>query len=159
MSGVANTSRDRSGLALSVLALAASILLLACGEPATGPVAISWDRDACDRCGMTLSDRRFGAQLRLPHTRGAHRFDDVGCALLWLEQDATTGDVPTEFWVRDLGGEQWLDARAAAYRDGEPSPMGYGFGAVALASDGTLGLDAVRERVLEQERERRAAPR
>jgi hypothetical protein len=133
-------------------------LLSACGEPATGPVAIGWDRDVCDRCGMTLSDRRFGAQLRLADTRGAHRFDDLGCALVWLDEQASD-EPPVELWVRDLGGEQWLDAAGAAYRDGQQSPMGYGFGAVTQASDETLRLDEVRLRVLETERERRAAPR
>ena len=41
------------------------LLLAACsGAPETGPKAVKWDRDACARCRMVLSERPYAAQVR-----------------------------------------------------------------------------------------------
>ena len=46
-------------------ALALLLLLAACsGDPGTGPAEVTWDRDACARCNMVLSDRHHSAQVR-----------------------------------------------------------------------------------------------
>lgn len=121
----------------------AGALLLACGEPDHGPVAIHWDRDTCERCQMAISDPRFAVEVRARAGERVHRFDDLGCALAWLDQHpSAAGARPAELWVRHLEGERWLDAFSAAYRAGRKSPMGYGFG--ALADPGThAGADAV----------------
>ncbi len=47
------------------LAVGLVLLLAACsGDPGTGPKDVRWDRDACERCRMVLSDRNFSAQIR-----------------------------------------------------------------------------------------------
>jgi hypothetical protein len=120
---------------------------------------VAWDRDPCVRCGMSLSDRRFAAQLRLAHDPRAHKFDDLGCALLWLDDLAGEGVVVEEIWVRNLAGSRWLDARAAAYRGGQQTPMGYGFGASEDAGAEVLAFEEVRARVRAKERERRSPDR
>lgn len=141
--------------ARAVLLLAGGVLL-ACGEPAHGPEAIHWDRDTCERCQMAVSDRRFAAEIRLRPGERIHRFDDLGCALAWLdEQPAEAGAPPAEIWVRDLEGERWLDAFEASYRAGQNSPMGYGFGALARPDPAALPLDQVQQRIREREHERR----
>jgi hypothetical protein len=132
------------------------LLLLACGrEPATGPVEVHWSRDSCDRCGMTIGDRRFAAQLRSEPGRAAYGFDDLGCALLWSDEHLGEAAEPAEIWVRDLGGTEWLEARSARYREGERTPMNYGFGASREPAGQGLGFEEVRMRIREIERERR----
>jgi len=125
-------------------------LLAACGEGTSGPARIAFGRDACDHCGMAISERRYAVQVR----RGPKvaRFDDFGCAVLWLERHGEA-DV-TEIWAMDAEGERWLDARRASWRGGQRTPMAYGFGAVGEAGPGDLDFEAARRAILERERER-----
>jgi hypothetical protein len=127
------------------------LLLASCGvEPDTGPGEVSWDRDTCERCQMVISERSFAAQLR---TRDGHlhRFDDVGCALVWeRDQEADVSEV----WVHELEGEAWLDGLDARFVKVRNSPMGYGYGARSEAPD-AVGLTTLREQILATEDERR----
>ena len=129
----------------------ALLLLAACGvEPDSGPGKVSWDRDTCERCQMAISDRSFATQLRTSDSH-LHRFDDVGCALIWeRDQDA---DV-TEVWVRELEGDAWLDGHGARFVKARNSPMGYGYGARSTVPEG-LDLMKLREQILVMEDERR----
>jgi nitrous oxide reductase accessory protein NosL len=129
--------------------LGAALVLAACGDPGHGPARIAFDRDACEHCGMVITDRRFAAQLRIGRT--PHRFDDVGCALDWLDERPEPSE-PTEFWVMDQETREWIDARSASFRAGQRTPMGYGFGASAATHADRVDLEAVRAAV----RERRA---
>jgi hypothetical protein len=131
---------------------------LACGgEPATGPVEPHWDRDACERCNMSVSDARFAAQVRDADGH-AHLFDDLGCAVLWMDEELGQ-DPPREIWVRDRSGQGWLEARSAHYLAGEQTPMDYGFGATQESSDAALDFEAARAGVRAMERERRDSGR
>jgi hypothetical protein len=128
------------------------LLLAACGvEPDSGPGKVSWDRDTCERCRMTISERSFATQLR---TRDGHlhRFDDVGCAVVW-ERDQNA-DV-TEVWVHELGGDAWLDGLDSRFVKVRNSPMGYGYGARSTAPEG-IDLKKLREQILATEDERRS---
>src|SRR5690242_16879780 len=105
-----------AGLALSPLAA----LLAACGgaEAPDAPVDIHWDRDACARCGMIIGDRRFAAQLRGGPQKAAYKFDDIGCAVTWLNGQPWGGDGATRIWVADsaaAAAPRWLEARSAHY--------------------------------------------
>lgn len=128
--------------------------LVACGDPKTGPVGVHWDRDACELCRMALSDRRFAVQIRLEPRGRVAKFDDIGCALVWLDARGTGGSEPAEIWVADHRDGRWLDARSAGFVGVERTPMDYGFGAVAERSESTLDLAQVRARSLEMARER-----
>jgi nitrous oxide reductase accessory protein NosL len=136
------------------LTLIALVAIACTGDPVSGPVEIAWDRDTCEHCGMSIGDRRFAAQIRSPEDHRVRRFDDLGCALLWLDERPWR-DRPEEMWVRDSAGEGWLDAAKARYVAGERTPMGYGLGAIA-AGEG-IDLDAARERIRKVERERRGS--
>lgn len=103
----------------------------------TGPAAVTWDRDACQECGMVLSDRHFAAQVRGGPKRHAFKFDDIGCAVRWLEKQPWGNDEATRVWVARAKDGTWLDARAARFIGGRHSPMGFGF--AAIDSDGTSG--------------------
>lgn len=132
-----------------------AVLLGGCtGEPATGPVAVRWDRDQCDRCRMVLSDRLHSAQVREPRADGSSRvfrFDDFGCAVIWLEDKPWNDDPRTEFWVTDYRTGEWLDARSAVYVTGQLTPMEYGLGAQAGPAAGGLDFAGARTHVLEVE--------
>lgn len=126
----------------SVLVSLLLVLLAGCsGDPGTGPVEVKWDRDVCDRCRMVLSDRLYSAQVRggvEGQKTKVYRFDDVGCAVLWLEQQTWRDDPRTEVWVNDYRTGVWIDARAAYYVKDRITPMAYGLGAQAESAPGAL---------------------
>ncbi len=128
--------------------------LAACWQsPTTGPSKIHWDRQTCEHCQMVISEKRHAAQIRVPGESTAHAFDDLGCAVLWLDEQAVTDNEPRhEVWVRDPTGTQWTDGHAAHFEDGLSTPMAYGFG----TAESGVSLDAVRDRVREAERLRRS---
>jgi nitrous oxide reductase accessory protein NosL len=130
-------------LCAGVLMAMLTFVLSACGgDPGQGPVEVKWDRDACERCRMVLSDRLHSAQVRVPTPDGGsrvYRFDDIGCALIWLEERAERDDPATEIWVNDWRTGDWIDARTATYLRGQVTPMEYGLGAQPEAAPD--GLD------------------
>ena len=118
---------------LAMLALAAGLLALGgCGDPGTGPAEVKWDRVTCDRCRMVLSARHYAAQIRAFTAEGKsrlHYFDDIGCALIWLDQQPWRDDPRTQIWVNDWRSGLWIDARSAHYLPVKETPMRYGLGA------------------------------
>ena len=138
--------------------LGATMLLAACsGDPGAGPVEVKWDRDACERCRMLVSDRKHAAQARIVSQQGRSKsyiFDDIGCALIWLEDrpQAIRDSPTTEIWVTDWRNGNWIDARAATYVTGRLTPMEYGLGAQSQPVDGGLDFAHAKEHVFEIER-------
>ncbi len=125
------------------------------GDPGTGTVEVHWDRDSCERCRMVLSDRYFAAQVRLfPEGKRSrvYKFDDLGCAVLWLDRQSLAEDAMFEIWVKDHQSGNWIDAQTAAYVDNKVTPMEYGLGAQTQATPGTLSFDEARGRIYEVEK-------
>lgn len=142
-----------AGFALTPLAAALS----ACGHSGAWPegmAEIKWDRDTCARCSMAISDRRFAAQIRGGDKDGVFKFDDIGCAVIWmhgkLNDNPWLAESATRFWVADVAGsgDKWLEARKAHYVGGKTSPMGYNFGAVAHVEAGAFDFEEMRQHVL-----------
>ncbi|MCW8853146.1 MAG: protein NosL, partial [Gammaproteobacteria bacterium] len=77
------------------------ILLAGCSETSTGPVEVKWDRDVCERCRMMLSDRYHAAQIRGGEKSKVYKFDDIGGAILWLQNKDWKDNETTEIWVND----------------------------------------------------------
>ncbi|MBF0256748.1 MAG: nitrous oxide reductase accessory protein NosL [Gammaproteobacteria bacterium] len=121
----------RSFTQLSWLLLA--LLLSGCFGEVEGPQEPKWDRDACERCRMVLSDRPFAAQIHyLPEGKKRTQiawFDDIGCATLWLEDKPWKDAAETKIWVADHRTREWIDARTAWYVPVDVSPMAYMLGA------------------------------
>ena len=130
--------------------------LAACsGDPGTGPLDAKWDRFSCERCRMVLSDRQHAAQVRVPEADGrskVHFFDDIGCAVVWLEDKPFRDDPRTEIWVSDWRTGDWVDARKAVYLSGQVTPMEYGLGAQTEPNAQGLDFAAARARIFEVER-------
>ena len=122
-----------------------SLMLSACtGEQETGPAEVKWDQNNCERCRMMLSDRNFAAQIRyFPEGKRskAVKFDDIGCAVLWLKDQQWKDDSKTQIWVTDHRGGEWIDARKATYIHKNNTPMGYNLGAQTEAAPEGLNFD------------------
>ena len=141
------------------------LLLMTCllsgcsGQDATGPGEVRWDRDSCTRCAMAVSDRHFSAQVR-GGTAGQktrlYKFDDIGCAVVWLDGQSWKDDARTEIWVTDQLSDEWIDARLASYVTGKVTPMDYGLGAQREASPGSMDFTQARKHIYtEDERKHR----
>jgi copper chaperone NosL len=138
-----------------VSAVVLTLLVSACGgDPGQGPVEVKWDRDTCERCRMVLSDRLHSAQVRVPTPDGrsrVYRFDDIGCALIWLEERAERDDPATEIWVNDWRTGDWIDARTATYLRGQVTPMEYGLGAQPEAAPDGLDFAQAKAHIFDVE--------
>jgi len=125
------------------------LLLAACSnDPGKGPVEIKWDRDTCNRCRMVVSDPHFAAQIRhFPQGKRSRvePFDDIGCAVLWLDQQPWKDDPTIEFWVADFRTGDWINARTASYIAQNATPMEYGLG--AQAAEGGMSFEQAKAHV------------
>lgn len=117
------------------LATVLSVLVVSC-TPSDGPGRIVWDRDPCKACSMVISDHHFAAQIRGGPKNQLFKFDDIGCAMKWLDQQAWAEDATTKFWVARHSDGEWIDAKTAHFVSGKTSPMGFNFGAVDGTTDG-----------------------
>lgn len=118
--------------AFSKLGAGASLaaLLAACSKAPVAPKVIKAGRDTCEHCNMIISELRYAAQIWDGERHRARLFDDFGCAAASFADPAKAEDPTLKFWVADVNAPgQWLDARAASYRDGHLTPMGYGIAA------------------------------
>ncbi len=132
-------------------------LLTACGgAPESGPVEVKWDRDACERCRMVLSDRQHAAQIRyFPPDKKRSRvikFDDLGCAVIWLQDQPWRDDPKTEIWVADRTTGSWLNARTATYLVGDVTPMEYSLGAQKTPVEGGLSFAQAKAHIFDVEK-------
>lgn len=131
----------RSLATLLLLALTLSFFT-ACSGKLT-PKDPLWDRETCAHCRMTISERRYAAQILGPGS-SLRYYDDLGCALRDRHEKGLQGG---QLWVRPHGGEQWAEASQSRYQSGLHTPMGFGFGAVTQG--GNLSLAEVETAVLE----------
>lgn len=128
-------------LKLFLLSLFA-LLFLGCEEKvAGGPAKIHWDRDMCDRCVMVLSDRKNTLQLQNPTTKKVHKFDDIGCMVLWFEEEKIDFKDSVKIWVTDAITGEWIDARSAFYSSENVTPMAFGYSAHASKESIKSGVE------------------
>ena len=90
---------------------------------------IHWDRDMCERCKMAVSDRKFAFEIIDPKSGKVYKFDDIGCGILWLEEEQIPWREKAIMWVTDAKTGKWLNAKKALYTDDSITPMAYGFAA------------------------------
>ena len=88
-----------------------------------------WDRDMCERCKMAISERKFAVQIIDPQTGKDYKFDDIGCAVLWMDEEKIPWKDKAILWITDAKTGKWIDARKAKYADSAITPMAYGFAA------------------------------
>jgi len=105
-------------------------LLSGCEKKPVGAVhEMHWDRDMCERCNMAVSERKFAVQIIDPTTGKANKFDEIGCAVLWMDEEKIPWKDKAIIWVTDAKTGKWIDAKKARYTDGAITPMAFGFAA------------------------------
>ncbi|MBW9260733.1 MAG: nitrous oxide reductase accessory protein NosL [Candidatus Thiodiazotropha sp. (ex. Lucinisca nassula)] len=132
-------------------------MLVACtGDTGSGPKEVKWDRDACERCRMVVSDRYHAAQIRYfpPDKKRSEvaMFDDIGCATLWLAKQPWEDDPNTEIWVADHRTGDWIDATKATYVTGNLTPMEFGLGAQLETAPGGLNFEQAKQHIIKVEK-------
>jgi len=133
--------RTASFSPLHLLAISLFLVLFATAfsgcekKPVGGAEKIHWDRDMCERCKMAISERKFAAEIIDPQNGKMYKFDDIGCAILWMDEEKIPWRAKAIIWITDAKTGHWIDARTAKYTDESITPMAYGF---AAYSDKTL---------------------
>jgi len=140
--------RGLLGLVPGVAALAlVGVGMAGCGGGG-GPAPIRWGRENCDYCGMIIDDPHCAGEVRGGPQDKLWKFDDIGCAAMFLAKQPWADDPATGIWVGDNDRGNWLDGRAAWYVGGKTSPMAYGFIAIAQRREGAMDFAAFRAAVL-----------
>ncbi|MBT3238320.1 MAG: protein NosL [Rhodospirillaceae bacterium] len=143
----------------TVLYIVAIAVLVAVGiwmsgllKPAKGPENVHWDRDVCELCRMMVSDAGFAAEVRGGSKNKLYKFDDIGCAINWLNEQSWADAPETEIWIADDKSSRdqliWLDARAVHYTTGKITPMNYGLGTSVTPEEGAMSFEQMVTSVL-----------
>ncbi|HEY0839305.1 MAG TPA: hypothetical protein VGD74_03895 [Vulgatibacter sp.] len=134
-------ARSRAGRVFGALALAMAatvmVAVMISQRLADGPVEPVWDRDACAHCHMHVGDPAFASQIQHRDGRVLH-YDDPGCL---LEALGTVRDEVHAVWFHHLREDRWLLGDDAGFVRTDPTPMGYGLGAVDRGTTGALSLE------------------
>lgn len=111
-----------------------------------------WDIQTCDRCKMLLSDKKFSAQVVNPSDGKHYFFDDLGCALLWLEgNEAKAWSDKAIIYATDPANGKWLNVKENQIVSGYVTPMAYGLGVLPKGAKIECGKTALSfEQALEQ---------
>ena len=140
-----------------ILIIPLLLLLMSCGEEInSGPGEVRWDREICARCAMAVSDHSFSAQVRggrADKKSKLYKFDDVGCAVIWLDKQAWKDDARTEIWVNDHRNQKWINAKTAWYvKISSHTPMDYGLGAQTDKQEAAFNFDEAKTHIYEVEK-------
>ncbi len=130
---------------LQLLLTGLFLLLFSCTKKVeTGPGEIRWDRMICERCLMAVSDHYYTAQVRgAPKEKPTklYYFDDIGCAILWLDKQNWKTDPRVEIWVNDFKTGVWIDAKNSVFEKGKITPMDFGLGATLQSDEPTINFE------------------
>ena len=106
------------------------ILFLGCEKKDENGIAkMHWDRDMCERCKMAISERKFAFMIVNPKSKKSYKFDDIGCGVLWLDEEKIPWKDDAIYWITDAKDGHWIDAKTAYYTDESITPMAYGLAA------------------------------
>lgn len=129
-------------LLLSLIAI--SFNFSGCEKKSTTEVhTVHYDRDMCARCAMVVSDRHNTTQVINPKNNKAYMFDDIGCMVLWFDNEQIPWKDEAIVWITDVNSGKWIDARKAFYDTENITPMAYGFSAHKSKEDITKGQEII----------------
>lgn len=97
---------------------------------------IHYDRDMCAECKMVISDRNYAVQIVNPERNKAYNFDDIGCAIIWMEQSTETWLDTAPMYVADQKTAELIPSREVYWAKGFTTPMDFGFGAFKVKPEG-----------------------
>lgn len=130
---------NKAAVAISVFAL---VSLCSCS---TGPEPIRYGKDECFHCKMTLTDKRFGAEIVTKKGK-VYKFDDLNCLVNYLQSGEINQDQIAQTLAVDFKKTAaFVDVQQAFFLQNEAikSPMR---GDVASFSD-KKDLEAVKSEV------------
>jgi nitrous oxide reductase accessory protein NosL len=140
---------------LMIIMMQVLLLQYSCSnENDKGPIEVRWDREVCTRCAMAVGDRKYAAQIRggqEGHKRRFYNFDDIGCAVIWLDNQSWKDGASTEIWVSDHRTGKWIDAQSAWYVEVDHTPMDYGLGAQTEQQRNAMNFARAREHIYREE--------
>jgi len=103
--------KKSSALNLSVLLLSATLL----SSCSTEPVPIRIGKDNCDFCKMTITDKRFGAEVVTQKSK-IYKFDDEHCVIQFLKAGTVASeDVAGVYFVDFTSPNTLIDAKKAFF--------------------------------------------
>ncbi|MCP4291510.1 MAG: protein NosL [bacterium] len=141
----------RQFVILAAVFLMGVVLFSGCSpSEKTGPKEVRWDREMCVRCLMAVSDKTFSAQIRGAQEgkrTKVYFFDDLGCAVLWLDEQKWKNGPRTEIWVTNYKDGSWIDATKCFYSKGHITPMDFELGAQVESGQGTLNYEQACEHI------------
>ncbi|MDR0247421.1 MAG: hypothetical protein LBI16_03365 [Burkholderiales bacterium] len=129
-------------------------------KAAAQPREIKLNQDTCTRCKMALKDRLNSAQIIDPETGESLMFDDLGCAVAWLDDKKPAWRSDAVIYVNDSTDGTWLKADEAILATPYATPMSYGIAAFRnkekVGADKTvLSMQEAEKLILEIARERK----
>jgi copper chaperone NosL len=111
---------------VKLFSFTAGVLLLSLFACSSGPQPLRYGQDNCSHCKMSISDKRFGAEI-VTNKGKVFKYDAIECMLAAIREDGKLEVGETGFWVVDASNPGTLiDAKSAHYliSDKLPSPMG-----------------------------------
>lgn len=107
-----------------------AVLVFGCNKTInTEPKKVIYDRDLCERCKMQLVDRYHTAQIVNPENGQSYLFDDLGCAVLWLDETTPSWKEKALIYITDGKNGNWVEHKNAYYAEGYNTPMSFGIAA------------------------------
>ncbi len=94
--------------------LTASIMLMTLSSCSTEPRPISFDKEECNSCRMTISDKRFGAEVVTSKGK-TYVFDDMHCLGQWLDAGNVRNADIAAIWLVDYSTPGTLIAAASSH--------------------------------------------
>lgn len=85
-----------------------------------------WDRDVCARCGMQVSDPFHSAQIVDGKSGKRYFFDDIGCCILWLQDNDFSWTKNAKIYFTDSLDSSWVKSDEAVFAQGFVTPMAFG---------------------------------
>jgi len=99
-------------------------------------------------CNMTIEDTTYSAQVVLQNNDTLF-FDDIGCLVLWLEDQKNTQKEKIVLWVWAKDENKYINARDAWYSLTDHTPMHYGFGAYKIKQNNYIDYDTMTTKMLQ----------
>ena len=99
-------------------------------------------------CNMTIEKIEYSAQAVMSDNNTLF-FDDVGCMVLWLNEQRSPDDIVLWVWAKDA--KKYINAREAWYSLTDSTPMNYGFGAYKTKQGNYIDFGTMRVKMLRGE--------
>ncbi len=113
------------------------------------PLEIKDNTIQCPICNMYIVGKDYTAQAVTSEGK-THFFDDPGCLVLWIEQNAKD-DKNLVSWVYTVDSKKWIKLDTAFFSIDDDTPMHHRFGAYEKDFKRAIGFAQMKLRLLRGE--------